>query len=103
MNNDGIIRNRLKISAAVVNAGAFCKIRKEFGTFSNYIWAYVDGKTIHSRIKSSTDIPASTPLSEAISKDLKKRGFKFVGHTVVYSFLQACGLINDHVEGCFRY
>jgi DNA-3-methyladenine glycosylase I len=103
MNNDGIIRNRLKISAAVVNAVTFCKIRKEFGTFSNYIWAYVDGKTIHSGIKSSTDIPVLTQLSEAISKDLKKRGFKFVGPTIVYSFLQACGLINDHVEGCFRY
>ncbi|HPB02941.1 MAG TPA: DNA-3-methyladenine glycosylase I [Bacteroidales bacterium] len=103
MQDEGIIRNRLKIAAAITNAKAFIEVRKEHGTFCNYLWAFVDNKPVHAKLKSLSDIPASTPLSDAISKDLKKRGFKFVGTTIVYAHLQACGLVNDHVKGCFRY
>ncbi len=103
MQDAGIIRNRLKIAAAMTNAKAFIEVRKEFGTFCKYLWAFVDNKPVHAKLKSLSEIPASTPLSDAISKDLKKRGFKFVGTTIVYAHLQACGLVNDHVKGCFRY
>lgn len=103
MQDAGIIRNRLKIAAAITNAKAFIEVRKEFGTFCTYLWAFVDNKPVHSKLKLLADIPSSTPLSDAISKDLKKRGFKFVGTTIVYAHLQACGLVNDHVKGCFRY
>ncbi|MPM12996.1 DNA-3-methyladenine glycosylase 1 [bioreactor metagenome] len=103
MLDEGIIRNRLKIAAAISNAKAFIEVRKESGTFCNYLWAFVNNKPIQSKLKSLKDIPASTPLSDKISKDLKKRGFKFVGTTIVYAHLQACGLVNDHVKGCFRY
>ncbi|MGD9493779.1 MAG: DNA-3-methyladenine glycosylase I [Bacteroidales bacterium] len=103
MQDAGIIRNRLKIAAAITNAKAFIEVRKEFGTFCTYLWAFVDNNPFHSKLKSLSEIPASTPLSDAISKDLKKRGFKFVGTTIVYAHLQACGLVNDHVKGCFRY
>ena len=99
----GIIRNKLKINSAVTNAQAFMKIQKEFGSFSKYIWDFVDGKPIKNKLKAMEDIPANTPLSDTISKDLKKRGFKFVGSTVVYAHMQATGMVNDHLESCFRY
>lgn len=102
-NNPGIIRNKLKIKAAVSNAQAFLKIQEEFGSFSKYIWNFVDGKPIVNQWKTHDEIPAHTDLSDAVSKDLKKRGFKFVGSTIIYSFLQATGLIQDHVQSCFRY
>ncbi|MBN8643329.1 MAG: DNA-3-methyladenine glycosylase I [Flavobacteriales bacterium] len=97
----GIIRNQLKIRAAVSNAIAFMEIQKEFGSFSNYIWKFTDGKPIDNQPKTLRDIPSSTPLSDAISKDLKKRGFKFVGTTVVYAHMQATGMVNDHVVDCW--
>jgi DNA-3-methyladenine glycosylase I len=97
----GIIRNKLKVRAAVANANAFIEVQKEFGSFSNYIWEFTDGKPIDNNPKTLKEIPASTPLSDAISKDLKKRGFKFVGTTVVYAHMQATGMVNDHVEGCW--
>jgi DNA-3-methyladenine glycosylase I len=101
MQDAGIIRNQLKIKAAVTNAIAFIKIREEFGSFSTYIWAFVDGKPIDNKPKTLKEVPAFTPLSDAISKDLKKRGFKFVGTTVVYAHMQATGMVNDHVLDCF--
>ncbi|HLP62940.1 DNA-3-methyladenine glycosylase I [Flavobacterium sp.] len=97
----GIIRNQLKIRAAVSNAIAFMEVQKEFGSFSNYIWKFTDGKPIDNEPKTLRDVPASTPLSDAISKDLKKRGFKFVGTTVVYAHMQATGMVNDHVVDCW--
>ncbi len=103
LNNPGIIRNKLKIRAAVKNAQATIKIRKEFGTFNKYIWQFTDGKTIHNSWKSLKDIPAQTEISNLMSKDLKKRGFTFVGPTICYAFMQAIGMVNDHVIGCYRY
>jgi DNA-3-methyladenine glycosylase I len=100
LQNEGIIRNRLKVQAAVSNVQAFIKIQEEFGSFSNYIWKFTDGKPIINHPKTLKDIPATTPLSDAISKDLKKRGFKFVGSTVVYAHMQATGMVNDHLESC---
>lgn len=97
----GIIRNQLKIRAAVSNAIAFMEVQKEFGSFSSYIWKFTDGKPIDNQPKTLRDVPASTPLSDAISKDLKKRGFKFVGTTVVYAHMQATGMVNDHVVDCW--
>ena len=99
----GIIRNKLKINATITNAKAFMDIQKEFGSFSDYIWEFVDGKPIKNTFDNYKDAPANTPLSDAISKDLKKRGFKFVGTTVVYAHMQATGMVNDHEVGCFRY
>ena len=99
----GIIRNKLKVNATVTNAQAFMKVQEEFGSFSKYIWAFVGGKPIKNKLKDHRDAPANTPLSDIISKDLKKRGFKFVGSTVVYAFMQATGLVNDHEISCFRY
>lgn len=99
----GIIRNKLKINATVTNAQAFMKIQDEFGSFSKYIWAFVDGKPIKNSLKNYKEAPANTPLSDAISKDLKKRGFKFVGTTVIYAHMQATGMVNDHEVSCFRY
>ncbi|RZV56088.1 MAG: DNA-3-methyladenine glycosylase I, partial [Flavobacteriaceae bacterium] len=99
----GIIRNKLKINATITNAQNFMKIQEEFGSFSKYIWDFVDGKPIKNVFKSMSEIPANTTLSDTISKDLKKRGFKFVGTTVVYAHMQATGMVNDHVIGCFRY
>jgi len=99
----GIIRNKLKIKAAISNAQEFMEVQKEFGSFSNYIWGFVNGKPIKNSFKSMSELPANTPLSDTISKDLKKRGFKFVGTTVVYAHMQATGMVNDHVKGCFRY
>lgn len=103
MKDAGIIRNQLKIRAAVTNAQAFLKIREEFGSFSNYIWGFVDGKPIKNKLKTLSEAPATTPLSDAMSKDLKKRGFKFMGSTVVYAHIQATGMVNDHLTSCFRY
>ena len=103
LQNDGIIRNKLKIRATITNAQAFMKIQKEFGSFSAYIWGFVDGKPIKNQRKSLSELPASTTLSDLISKDLKKHGFKFVGSTVIYAHIQATGMVNDHIESCFRY
>ena len=101
--NPDIIRNRLKINAAITNAGAFLQVQKEFGSFDRYIWQFVDGKPIRNAWQTMTDVPASTPESIAMSKDLQKRGFKFVGPTICYAFMQAVGMVNDHVVDCFRY
>ncbi|MGL3001730.1 DNA-3-methyladenine glycosylase I [Flavobacterium sp. RSSB_23] len=97
----GIIRNKLKVYSAVTNAQNFIKIQEEFGSFSTYIWAFVDHKPIDNFPKSLKDVPATSALSDAISKDLKKRGFKFVGSTVIYAHMQATGMVNDHVENCW--
>jgi DNA-3-methyladenine glycosylase I len=101
LENQGIVRNKLKIKAAVTNALAFIKIREEFGAFSKYIWNFTGGAPIINNPKSMVDIPATTPLSDEISKDLKKRGFKFVGPTVVYAHMQATGMVNDHIVNCW--
>lgn len=101
MQNEGIIRNQLKIRGTISNAIAFMKVQDEFGSFSDYIWKFTDGKPIENNRKSLREVPATTPLSDAISKDLKKRGFKFVGSTVVYAHMQATGMVNDHVEECW--
>ncbi len=103
MNDEGIIRNRLKIRAVVSNAKAFMKVQQEFGSFTDYIWGFVNGKTVDAKRKNQSDVPAKTELSDKISKDLKKRGFKFVGSVIVYSHLQATGIVNDHLVGCFRH
>ncbi|KKN41664.1 hypothetical protein LCGC14_0721100 [marine sediment metagenome] len=103
LTNKGIIRNRLKIGATIGNAKAFLKVQKEFGSFDKYIWRFVDGKTIINNFKNLEDLPPKTIVSEQISKDLKKRGFKFVGPTIIYAHMQAIGLVNDHVLDCFRY
>ena len=103
MGNKGIIRNRLKIASAVNNAKRFLEVRKEFGTFDAYIWQFVNGKPITNRFKSVQELPATTKESDAMSKDLKKRGFKFAGPTICYAHMQATGMVNDHVVGCFRY
>ena len=99
----GIIRHQLKINAAVTNAQAFIKIGNEFGSFSKYIWNFVDGKPIKNSIVNYKNAPANTTLSAIISKDMKKRGFKFVGTTVMYAYMQAIGMVNDHELSCFRY
>jgi DNA-3-methyladenine glycosylase I len=101
MNDSGIIRNRLKILAAVTNAQKFMEVQKEFGSFSQYIWNFVDGKPIDHQPKTLSDVPATNEISDRISKDLKKRGFKFMGSTVVYAHMQATGMVNDHIESCF--
>jgi DNA-3-methyladenine glycosylase I len=101
--DDGIIRNRLKIASAVSNARAFLKVQKEFGSFDAYIWNFVGGKPIVNKLKGTGDIQAKTAVSDAISKDLKKRGFNFVGSTIMYAFMQATGMVNDHLVSCFRY
>ena len=97
----GIIRNKLKIKATVTNAQAFIKVQEEFGTFSKYIWGFVDGKPIDNQPKILGEVKATTPISDALSKDLKKRGFKFVGSTVMYAHMQATGMVNDHVMDCW--
>lgn len=98
-----IVRNRLKVVSAVTNARAFIAVQEEFGSFSDYIWGFVDGRPIQHRFRKDSDIPASTPESDALSKDLKRRGFKFVGTTIIYAHMQATGLVNDHITACFRY
>lgn len=103
MGNAGIIRNQMKIRAAVTNAREFMKIQDEFGSFSKYIWGFVKGKPIQNAVKDYKKAPATTELSDKLSKDLKKRGFKFVGSTVIYAHMQATGMVNDHQVDCFRY
>lgn len=101
--NPGIVRNPLKINAAITNAHRFLEIRREFGTFDSYVWHFVDNKPIIHKIESMNQIPATSPESDALSTDLKKRGFKFVGPTICYAFMQAVGMVNDHTTYCFRY
>lgn len=103
MGNEGIVRNRLKIDAAVGNAKAFLAVQKEFGSFDQYIWQFVGGKPKQNRRKSLKEIPPKTPESDAMSKDLKIRGFRFVGSTICYAFMQATGMVNDHITRCFRH
>ena len=101
--NAGIVRNRLKVASAITNAQAFLAVQEEFGSFDSYFWRFVDGEPKVNSFASLKEIPASTPESDAMSKDLKKRGFKFVGSTICYALMQATGLVNDHITGCFRY
>ncbi|MEM7484748.1 MAG: DNA-3-methyladenine glycosylase I [Bacteroidota bacterium] len=103
LDNPGIIRNKLKVNATVSNAKAFMDVQKEFGSFSDYIWGFVNGTPIKNKVAYYKEAPATTPLSDTISKDLKKRGFKFVGSTVMYAHMQATGMVNDHEVSCFRY
>jgi DNA-3-methyladenine glycosylase I len=103
LNNEGIIRNKLKIASTITNAKHFLEIQKEFGSFDCYIWQFVNGKPIQNRWTSIKEIPAETKESQELSKDLKKRGFKFVGSTIMYAYMQAVGLVNDHTIDCFRY
>ncbi len=103
LQNPAIVRNRLKVQSTVTNANAFLKIQDEFGSFSDYIWEFVNGRPIQNKFKKDNEVPATSTESDTISKDLKKRGFKFVGSTIVYAHMQATGLVNDHVVGCFRY
>ncbi len=103
LKDPGIIRNRLKVASAVTNAKRFLEVQKEFGSFTAYIWQFVGGKPIQNRRRTMKDIPATSPESDALSKDLKERGFKFVGSTIMYAHMQAVGMVNDHVTSCFRY
>lgn len=103
MLNPGIVRNRLKISSTIDNAKAFLAVQKEFGSFDKYIWSFVNGKPLQHRRQSMKDVPASTPESDAMSKDLKRRGFRFVGTTICYAFMQAVGMVNDHLVTCHCY
>jgi DNA-3-methyladenine glycosylase I len=103
LNDVGIIRNKLKIESAIINAKAFIEVRKVFGTFNKYIWRFTGGQPIHNGFESLKEIPAKTELSDLISDDLKKRGFRFVGSTIVYAHMQATGMVNDHIKSCFRY
>ena len=103
LKDEGIIRNKLKIKASITNAIAFKKVQQEFGSFDKYIWQFVEGKTITNRFASLSELPAKTEVSDAMSKDMMKRGFKFVGSTICYAFMQAAGLVNDHLVSCFRY
>jgi len=103
MANEGIVRNRLKIESTVLNAKAFLAVQKEFGSFDTYLWQFVNGKPLANQRRTIREVPASTPESDALSKDLKKRGFKFVGTTICYAFMQAVGMVNDHTTDCFRY
>ena len=102
LDDPGIVRNRLKVEGAIRNARAFLEVQREFGSFDAYIWRFVDGRPIRRMRRTMKDIPATTPESDAMSRDLKKRGFTFVGSTICYAFMQATGLVDDHVEGCFR-
>ena len=101
--NPGIIRNRLKVQAAVTNSRAFLQVQDEFGSFDAYIWQFVDGAPLQNRWQAMRDVPATSPQSDALSKDLKRRGFKFVGSTIMYAHMQATGMVNDHLISCFRY
>lgn len=103
MANEGIVRNRLKIESTISNAHAFIAVQNEFGSFDRYIWQFVGGKPLLGKRKSMSEVPAQTAESDAMSKDLKKRGFRFVGTTICYAFMQACGLVNDHTVDCFKY
>jgi len=103
MNNEGIVRNRLKIRSAITNAKLFLEVQEKHGSFDKFLWSYVDNKPIVGHFKNIDEIPATTPLSDKISKDLKKLGFKFVGSTIIYAFMQATGMVNDHFTDCFVY
>lgn len=103
LGNAGIIRNQLKIRSAITNAKAFIKVQGEFGSFSKYLWAFVNHQPIINHYETMREVPANTELSDTISKDLKKRGFKFVGSTIIYALMQACGMVNDHLTSCFRH
>jgi DNA-3-methyladenine glycosylase I len=103
LHDEGIIRNRLKISSSITNAKAFIELQKEFGSFSKYIWQFTGDKTIQNNWNDLKQVPARTPESDAMSKDMKKRGFKFVGSTICYAFMQAAGMVNDHLTTCFRH
>ena len=103
MNNPGIIRNRLKIESAISNVIPFKKVQKEFGSFDKYLWSFVKNKALKNKFSSIKELPAKTELSDKVSNDLKKRGFRFVGSTVIYAHLQAVGIVNDHLTSCFRY
>ena len=103
MNNDQIVRHRLKIQSAIINAQQFIKIQEEYGSFAAFLWAYVDNQPIVNSFHTEAEIPAQTPLSDQISKDLKKRGFKFVGSRIIYAYMQAVGLVNDHITTCHCY
>ena len=103
LQNDGLIRNRLKIASAIANAQALLKVQDEYGSFDSYIWRFVDGRPIVNSFHGNGDVPAKTAMSDAISKDLRKRGFNFVGSTIMYAFMQATGMVNDHLVTCFRY
>lgn len=101
--NPGIIRNRLKIQSVITNAQAYLAVKQEFPSFSDYVWQFVEGKPIHNRWNKQNQVPTNTTLSDKMSKDLKKRGFKFIGTTICYAFMQAVGMVNDHLTGCFRH
>jgi DNA-3-methyladenine glycosylase I len=103
LRDPAVVRNRLKVESTITNAKAFLAVQKEFGSFSKYIWGFVDGRPVQAKLVNDGDVPATTAISDAMSKDLKKRGFKFVGSTIMYAHMQATGLVNDHVVGCFRY
>ena len=103
MQDTGIVRNKLKIRAIINNAARVSEVQKEFGSFDAYLWGFTDGKAVKNAWQTLDEIPASTPLSDAISKDMKKRGFRFVGTTIIYAFMQAVGIVNDHLIACFRY
>ena len=103
LDNPGIIRYRLKIESAINNAQRFMEVQKEYGSFCEYIWGFLNNKTIVNKPKTLKDVPATSPISDLLSKDLKKRGFKFVGSTTVYAHMQACGMVNDHTTDCFRF
>ena len=103
MKNPGIVRNRLKIESTVSNARALLEVRKEFGSFDSYVWRFVNGKPIQNRRRALKEIPAHTPESDALSQDLRKRGFRFVGSTIMYAFMQAVGMVNDHEVSCYRH
>lgn len=103
MTNPGIVRNRLKIPAVIQNARIAQEVRKEFGTFSNYIWSFSGGKTIQNHCKELKDIPVTSPVSDAMSKDMIRRGFKFAGSTILYAFMQSIGMVNDHITACYRH
>ena len=103
LTDPAVVRNRLKVESAVSNAKAFLEVQEEFGTFSEYIWGFVDGEPIQNKIRKDSDTPATSPESDALSKDLKARGFRFVGSTIVYAHMQATGMVNDHIISCFRH
>ncbi len=103
LQDPGIVRNKLKANSAVTNAKRFIEVQKEFGSFSDYIWEFVDGQPIQNKWKTHDQVPVTSPESDALSKDLKKRGFKFVGSTIMYAYMQAVGMVNDHLVSCFRY
>jgi len=103
LTDPGVVRNRLKVESAVTNAQAFLAVQAEFGSFSDYFWRFVDGKPIQNRFLRDSDVPATSDLSDTISRDLKQRGFKFVGSTIIYAHMQATGMVNDHITACFRH